>query len=102
MIIVTTTQVRPSTEVEFYTGTQPLVSSALVALVSDSPHFSEPATFVMSEDGLIHQAVAKYPSEAALQAFLDELEQVVPGFFAARDAYSAEVGIIVNRTQEEV
>lgn len=98
MITVTTVQTRPSIDVEFYIDTVPLVKSSLMAAVNTSETFAEAPTFEISEDGLSHTSTAKYNSLDDLNAFLAELEAVLPGFIAARDAYSSANGISILRS----
>ena len=97
MITITTTQIRPSLDVEFYILTEPLVHSTFQAIVNSTVNIAEPPVFSMSEDGLVHVSVAKYADEAQLNGFLTEMETLLPGFFEARQVYSDANGIDVQR-----
>jgi hypothetical protein len=102
MIVITTTQTRPTLDVPFYIDTAPLVKSSFHALCSTTSHFASPPTFSLSNDGLVHTSVAQYNDQASCDAFLTEMQSTLPGFFDDRNAYSVANGIVITRTQEVV
>lgn len=98
MITVTTTQTRPSADVPFFIDANPESRDILLALVNTTQHLAAPPSFSLSEDGLTHTTVAVFIDQNQYDAFMTELEAVLPGFISARDEYSLQNGIQVNKT----
>jgi hypothetical protein len=98
MITVTTTQARPSVDIPFYMETQPLVADSFRTLLNTTVNFAMQPTFSLSVDWLVHTSIATYDSHEQYEAFIQELNFTLPGFFAARNAYCEEHGIWIDRT----
>lgn len=98
MIVVTTVQIRADLDTPFYVETQPLVQSTFAAIVNSTANMAEPPMFVLSVDGLTHTSIAKYETQEQLNAFLAEVQQLLPEFFTLRQDYNAAHGITSART----
>jgi hypothetical protein len=100
MITVVTLQERPNTDVPFYIETVPEISSAFAQFIANTPHLIEPPSYALHNDRN-HVTVAKYASHEDLQAFLAELEVLIPSFFEMRDSYNRLNNISVTRNVVE-
>lgn len=100
MITVTTTYVRPSTDVNFYLEDNPEVLDKLFQLIRESQNAPTEQDFMLNE--FTNVSVATYNNLEQLNNFLTELEIAVPNFFSNRDAYCAQVGITISREQKEI
>lgn len=95
MITVTTTYVRPSTEVEFWHAyvTYPGAWQNLLATSSHAPIY----TSEYSGDNLTCASIAEYGNQAELDGFLADLNAAFPDFFTVRDAYCEANNITITR-----
>lgn len=99
MIIVTTTQVRPSVEIPFYLDTTPALKTAVSAFIDAETRIQSMST-VVSEDLLTNTSVAVYDTQEDLDAVLAAYNEAFPGFFDARQGYCDSMGITLTRTVE--
>lgn len=97
MIIVVTTQIRPTTEAPFYLEAFPELASLMKQLTLNYVGFSEPPKVQLFDGGLRHVVTAKYPTQEALDTFLAGMAVFAPNFFVDRKTYSDNVGITIMR-----
>jgi hypothetical protein len=94
---VITTQVRQDQNVPFYLDVNPQIADAIQGVITASTNITS-SRFTLSEDNLIHTAVALFEDVAKMNAFRAELNAVLPTFFNDRQAYSQALNISIART----
>ena len=99
MIVVTTTQVRPSVEIPFYLDTTPSLKTAVSEFIDAAARIQSMST-VVSEDQLTNTSVAIYETQEDLDAVLADYNTAFPGFFDARQQYCDSMGITLTRVVE--
>lgn len=99
MIRVTTVFTRPDTNVLFYYDAVTSYSAAIGAALINSPYV-EAYSFSVAPDSLVATSVADFADQAALDAFLEELDPVVPftSYIAEREAWCLQNNSSVVRT----
>lgn len=98
MITVTTTYIRPNAAQPFFFEADATYTPLLIQQMFDNPLIVEQQAD-RSQDQLMHTIVVKYADQAALDAFLAQMDTLFDKdvYFAARDAYNTHHNHLTTR-----